>query len=93
MGPPPKGQEAPSLPCSPRCPRDALSPQQRLRTLGGRYAPLDETFCLSQTLEGLFCHDVQGPQPRVKGEQESHLGSVDMKHVPDHRELGQEAGT
>lgn len=79
--------------CSPRCPRDALSPQQRLRTLGGRYAPLDETFCLSQTLEGLFCHDVQGSQPRVKGEQESHLGSVDMKHVPDHRELGQEAGT
>lgn len=48
---------------------------------------------LSQTLEGLSCHDVQGSQPRVKGEPESHLGSADMEHVPDHREVGREAGT
>lgn len=92
-GPLRRGRKPRACLCSPRCPRDALSPQQRLRTLRGRYAPLDETFCLSQTLEGLFCPDVQESQPRVKGEQESHLGSVDMKHVPDHREWGQEAGT
>ena len=47
---------------------------------------------LSQTLEGLSCHDVQGSQPRVKGEPESHLGSADMEHVPDHGEVGREAG-
>lgn len=36
--------------CSPRCPRDALSPEQRVRTRGGRYAPVYQTFCLDMTL-------------------------------------------
>lgn len=88
--------------CSPRCPRDALSPEQRVRTLGGCYAPVylsnflpeyDLVCPSSQTLEGLSCHDVQGSQPRVKREQESHLGSAGMEHVPDHRGVGREAGT
>lgn len=86
--------------CSPRCPCDALSPEQRVRTLGAvmhLLMRLSARMCpclslLSQTLEGLSCHDVQGSQPGVKGEPESHLGSADMEHVPDHGEVGREAG-